>query len=103
MYQNFPLVQESETAMNYSNVEYFVLSIRIEKVSNMPFDSFVQEAVFEKLEMVNSGGDYPNQILMQRAEGYEVNADGKVENVDFDDMLIKKGAGNMYATVENFY
>ena len=51
--------------------------------------------------MVNSGGDYPNRILMQRAEGYEVNADGKVENADFDNMLIKRGAGNMYSTVFN--
>ena len=67
----------------------------------MDFDSFVQEEVFEKLGMVNSGGDYPNQILMQRAEGYEVNADGGVENAGFDNMLMKRGAGNMYSTVED--
>ncbi|MFT5764763.1 MAG: CubicO group peptidase (beta-lactamase class C family), partial [Saprospiraceae bacterium] len=103
MYQSLPLVQESGTAMNYSNMGYFVLSIIIEKVSNLPFDSFVQEEIFEKLGMVNSGGDYPNRILMQRAEGYEVNADGKVENADFDNMLIKRGAGNMYSTVEDLY
>lgn len=38
---------------------------------------------------------------MQRADGYEVNADGKVENAAFDNMLIKRGAGNMYSTVED--
>ena len=42
--------------------------------------------------MVNSGGDYSNQILMHRVEGYEVNADGKIENTNFDNMLIKTGA-----------
>ena len=101
VYQTLPLVQESGTTMNYSNIGYFVLSMLIEKVSNMPFDSFVKKEVFEKLGMVNSGGDYPNRILMQRAEGYEVNADGKVENTNFDNMLIKRGAGNMYSTVED--
>ena len=103
IYQTLPLAQESGTNMNYSNIGYFVLSMLIEKVSNMPFDSFVQKEIFEKLGMVNSGGDYPNQILMQRAEGYEVTADGNIENVDFDNMLTKRGAGNMYSTVEDLY
>jgi CubicO group peptidase (beta-lactamase class C family) len=71
----------------------------VEEVSDKSFDTFVQDEVFEKLGMINSGGDYPNQLLMQRAEGYEVNIDGNVENVDFDNMLIKRGAGNMYSTV----
>jgi CubicO group peptidase (beta-lactamase class C family) len=103
VYQTLPLVQESGTTMNYSNIGYFVLSILIEKVSNMPFDSFVQKEVFEKLGMVNSGGDYPNQILMQRAEGYEIRTDGNVVNADFDNMLTKRGAGNMYSTVEDLF
>jgi CubicO group peptidase (beta-lactamase class C family) len=103
VYQTLPLVQESGTTMNYSNIGYFVLSMLIEKVSNMPFDSFVQKEVFEKLGMVNSGGDDPNQVLMQRAEGYEVDADGKVVNTNFDNMLTKRGAGNMYATVEDLF
>ncbi|MFT4524979.1 MAG: CubicO group peptidase (beta-lactamase class C family) [Bacteroidia bacterium] len=103
VYQTLPLVQESGTSMNYSNIGYFVLSMLIEKVSNMPFDSFVQKEVFEKVGMVNSGGDYPNQILMHRAEGYEITTDGNVVNADFDNMLIKRGAGNMYSTVEDLY
>ncbi len=94
IYQSLPLVHKSGTAMNYNNTGYFVLSIIIEKVSYLPLDSFVQEEIFEKLGMFNSGGDYPNRILMQRAEGYEVNADGKVENAEFDNMLIKRVAGN---------
>lgn len=56
VYQTLPLVQESGTIMNYSNIGYFVLSILIEKVSKMSFDSFVHKEVFEKLGMVNSGG-----------------------------------------------
>lgn len=53
--------------------------------------------------MVNSGGDYSNQILMLRAEGYEVNTDVKIENTNSDNMLIKRGAGNKYATVANLF
>lgn len=101
IYQNLPLMQESGVAMNYSNIGYFVLSMLVEEVSNKSFDTFVQEEVFEKLGMVNSGGDYPNQILMHRAEGYEVNVDGSLKNADFDNMLTKRGAGNMYSTVED--
>jgi len=101
IYKNHPLANVSGTTMNYSNMGYFVLSILIEKVSNMPFDSFVQKEIFEKLGMINSGGDFPNRILIRRAKGYEVKGDGKVENADFDNMLIKRGAGNMYSTVED--
>ena len=101
IYQNVPLVQAPGANMNYSNIGYFTLSMLIEKVSKMPFDSFLQEEVFEKLGMVNSGGDYLIEILMHRAEGYEVNVNGKVENAAFDNMLMKRGAGNMYSTVED--
>jgi len=101
MYQQLPLVEEPGAAFHYSNIGYFVLSILIEKISKMPYDSFVQEAIFKKLRMLNSGADHPHEILLHRAAGYEVNADGVVENAGFDDMLMNRGAGNLYSTVDD--
>jgi CubicO group peptidase (beta-lactamase class C family) len=101
LYQKLPLIQEPGAAFHYSNIGYFVLSILIEKISNVSYDSFIKDAIFEKLGMLNTGVDYPNQILKHRAEAYEVKADGVVENADFENMLMKRGAGNLYSTIDD--
>jgi CubicO group peptidase (beta-lactamase class C family) len=99
VFKKLPLVSSSGQNFHYSGIGYVVLTILIEKVSNTPYDIFVQEEIFKKLQMVNSGGDDPNKLIPYRADGYKVNTEGVVENADFNYMPAKRGAGNMISTV----
>lgn len=44
-----------DTAFEYSNSSYFLLSIIVEKVSGQSYSDFIKENIFEPLEMTNSG------------------------------------------------
>ncbi len=84
---------------HYSGIGYVVLSNLIENVTNKTYELFVEEEIFKKLRMTNSGGDDPIELILNRADGYKVGADGVVRNADFNYMPNKRGAGNMISTV----
>ncbi|OZV70091.1 serine hydrolase domain-containing protein [Winogradskyella aurantia] len=99
IFKKLPLVNSSGNNFHYSGIGYVVLTILIEKVSNTPYDIFVQEEIFKKLQMINSEGDDPNKLVLNRADGYKINSEGVVENADFNYMPAKRGAGDMISTV----
>ena len=98
VFKKLPLINSSGNNFHYSGIGYVVLTILIEKVSDTPYDIFVQEEIFNKLHMINSGGDDPNKLVLNRADGYKINSEGVVENADFNYMPAKRGAGNMIST-----
>ncbi len=98
-FKKLPLVNISGKNFHYSGIGYVVLTILIEKVTNTSYDAFVEEEIFKKLQMANSGGDDPNQLVPNRADGYKVTSEGVVENADFNYMPNSRGAGNMISTV----
>lgn len=100
-YQNMPLIDIPGKNFHYSNIGYFALSVLAEQVTGLPFDAYLEQEILRKLEMEDSGGDDPLKILSHKAKGYALADDGTLINAPFDNMLTKRGAGNMYATVED--
>lgn len=98
-FKKLPLANIPGSKFHYSGIGYIVLTILIEKVSNSPYEIFVEEEIFKKLRMTNSAGDDPNQLTLNRADGYKISSDGVVTNADFNYMPNKRGAGNMISTV----
>lgn len=84
----------------YSNSGYVVLGAVIEKVSGKPYEQFLKEAIFEPLEMRDTGYDHHDQILVNRASGYD-ERNGRLENAAFIDMSIPFAAGGLYSTIED--
>lgn len=61
----------------YSNSGYYLLSEIVSRVSGMSFQDFVQQRIFNPLEMTNSYvQDNYRQVLPGRAYAYSKNADG---------------------------
>lgn len=87
---------------NYSNSGYFLLGVLIEKLSGKTYEAMLEENIFSKLGMKDSGFDHHSDILKNRATGYENNGNGFI-NSPFLDMSIPYAAGSLYATVEDLY
>ena len=85
---------------NYSNSGYAVLTKIIETVSDLSYADYLQQHIFEPLEMTNSGYDRAQTILPNRAAGYTFTGES-YQNVDFIDMSLPSGAGGLYSTVED--
>ena len=87
---------------NYSNSGYFLLGVIIEKVSGKTYEAMLQENIFTPLNMNDSGYDHHDQILKNRATGYE-KMGAEYVNSRYIDMSIPYAAGSLYSTVEDLY
>src|SRR5215469_434048 len=97
-----PLDFTPGTNWSYSNTDYILLGMIVEKVSGQSYADFLKANIFEPLGMKDSGYDRAGDILKQRASGYQI-LHGHVANADFIDMSVPFSAGGIYSTVEDMY
>ncbi|MGL1893969.1 MAG: beta-lactamase family protein [Spirochaetaceae bacterium] len=85
---------------SYSNSGYIVLGYIIEKVSNKKYEDYLNEHIFKKIGMKNTGYDHNKEIIKNRATGYYFNG---TQNADYIHMSVPHAAGALYSTVEDLY
>ena len=84
----------------YSNSAYILLGQIVERASGQDYEAFLREAIFQPLEMKDSGYDHNRTILPRRAAGYVKTPSG-LENAPYIDMSWPYSAGALYSTVED--
>jgi CubicO group peptidase (beta-lactamase class C family) len=78
----------------YSDNGYIILGYIIEKVANQPYETFLQQRVFEPLGMRNSGYDDNNVAVGYRTIGIKGPA---------LDLLFRYSASGLYSSVDDLY
>ena len=101
-FSNKDLEFEPGERFNYSNSGYFLLGVIIETLSGKTYEQMLHDKIFKPLNMNDTGYDNHDDILKNRATGYEKEA-GKLINSKYLDMSIPYAAGSMYSTVEDLY
>lgn len=99
-FKDMPLEFTPGEKFAYSNSGYVVLGAVIEKASGKPYEQFLKEAIFEPLGMRDTGYDHHDQVLANRASGYD-KRDGRLQNAAFIDMSLPFAAGGLYSTIED--
>ena len=87
---------------SYSNSGYFLLGVIAEKLTGKTYEQLLHDNIFTPVGMNDTGYDNHEDILKNRATGYEKNEYGYV-NSNYLDMSIPYAAGSMYSTVEDLY
>jgi len=100
--QTQELAFEPGTAFYYSVSGYLMLQYIIETVSGLDYETFMKKYFFDKLDMKNTGFEFCERVIKNKAYGYKLN-NGKVETSDFIDMRIAGGGGGMYSTLKDLY
>ena len=100
-FKNKPLDFKPGEKFKYSNSGYIVLGQIIETASGKSYASFLKEAIFDPLQMHDSGYDNAAQILKHRASGYTRLLGIAPANAMYIDMSIPHAAGALYSTVED--
>lgn len=88
----------------YSNTNYFLLGLIIEKVSGESFENYVRKHLLNPARMNNTGIVRYDTVLQNRAGGYKITPNG-IENA-FNEAYrsdLMFGCGSMYSTVEDMY
>ena len=90
--------------IDYSNSNYFLLALIVEKVSGESFENYLSRHILNVVDMPNTGVDRYDTILSHRAKGYIV-SQNKFTNA-FDNNYtwdLMFGCGSIYSTVEDLY
>jgi CubicO group peptidase (beta-lactamase class C family) len=98
----------------YSNSGYIVLALIIQRLTGQPFESVLQERVFARAGLRDTGCDANRMLLAGRASGYVAltpipatppgtppplpTTSAAIRNADFTDMSVPLGAGSLFTT-----
>ena len=85
----------------YNNSGYVILGYIIEKVTGQPYANFVEEQIFNKLEMTDSQYASQREVIKNRASGYQ-NNDGYVNRMDFS-LTLAYSTGAIMSTVSDMF
>jgi CubicO group peptidase (beta-lactamase class C family) len=96
-FRDRPLEFVPGSEMRYSNSGYVLLGAIIEKVGGTSYEKFVNDNIFMRLGMHDSGYDSNQAIIVRRAAGYGPSPDGPV-NARYVDMSVPYAAGALYST-----
>ena len=91
---NFP----PGTDYEYTNSDYLLLGLIVERVSGMPLASFAEEHIFRPLEMMNSQFRGKIEMLKDRAEGYGERG-GQFRRIG--SILLGAGDGGVYTSLDD--
>ncbi len=103
-FKNLPYDFRPGGTYTYSNSGYILLGYIIENVSKMSYKQYLQENIFNKLSMDDTGYDDHLQLIKSRASGYSLKGEERIlSNCDFIDMTVPYAAGALYSTVEDLH
>jgi CubicO group peptidase (beta-lactamase class C family) len=96
---NKPLGFQPGTKFEYSNINYMLLSIVIERISGQPFCQFIHNRIFHPLQLEQTGCPW-NARVANSAQGYHPSPQGPVAFED-NDLASLAGAGSLYSSADD--
>jgi len=103
-----PLASQPGSQWRYS-IATDVLGLLIQRVSGVEFDHFLQERIFEPLEMSDTSFHVPSEKQSRLADSYLLDSEGKLQVVDAarTSRVLKRpdlfsGGGGLVSTAEDY-
>jgi CubicO group peptidase (beta-lactamase class C family) len=100
LFKNEPMQFAPGEQWRYNNSGYILLGAIIEKVSGKKYADFVQERIFTPLGMTHTRYDFTEEIVAQRAAGYD-RAGDRIGNARYLSMTQPHAAGALMSTVDD--
>lgn len=103
-FANLPLEFSPGSKQSYSNSNYNLLALILEKVSGERYENYLRRHIFEPAGMQDSGvDDDASHLIPYAASGYNPAGVSGFENASYLDWSNKTGNGNLYSTVDDLY
>lgn len=96
-----PLSFPPGSKYRYTNSEFVLLGLIIERVSGKPYETYIRETLLEPLHLEHTGVTHAQALMPDRAHGYMKGDDGGWENAFYIDPSMLYAAGSMYSTVDD--
>lgn len=95
-----PLNAKPGEVFEYSNTNYIILGMIIEKASGKTYEQFLNERIIKPLKLKNTGVDHGKERLKLSALGYTIK-DDKVVPAEVASMMVPYAAGALYSTTHD--
>ena len=82
----------------YSNTGYFILSMIVERIDQMPLGEILKTRIFDPVGMASTRMADPEAIIKNRAEGYWIDKRGELINRNATETSSTLGAGGLLST-----
>ncbi|NNE26168.1 MAG: serine hydrolase [Saprospiraceae bacterium] len=93
---------EPGSKFSYSNSGYFLLGVLLEESTGKSYENLLHERILDPLNMHDSGYNNHEDILSNRAAGYEKRGRSYI-NAPYLDMSLPYAAGSMYSSANDLY
>jgi CubicO group peptidase (beta-lactamase class C family) len=90
------------TRTSYSNTNYQVLALLVDRHSGTTYDDYLKTLFFDPLGMTRTRADLGDAIVPGRARGYHWRAAG-IANADYVEMRLHRGNGGLLSTAEDLF
>jgi len=95
---------EPGTEFDYSNTNYFLAGLIIERITGEPYDSVLRRKILDPLDMKDTGAFDDLKLVRRRAYGYEKAPDDTYEPTKFSSTSPKSvPSGGLYSTARDMY
>jgi CubicO group peptidase (beta-lactamase class C family) len=96
---NKPLSFQPGTKFEYTNINYMLLSMVVERASGQPFCQFLSDHIFHPLHLKQTGCAW-NPHITHSTQGYHPSPQGPVAFED-KDLASLAGAGSLYSSADD--
>ena len=100
LFRDKPLDFAPDSSWAYSNSNYFLLGLIVEKASGQAYADFLKANILLPLHLDDTGYDLNATVLPHRALGYTPGTQG-LDNAGYVDMSTPYAAGAMYSTTHD--
>jgi CubicO group peptidase (beta-lactamase class C family) len=90
------------TRTDYSNTNYQLLALLVDRFSGARYDAYLRSLVFAPLGMARTGPDVGEAVIPDRARGYRRRGGG-IANADFVEMRLHRGSGGLLSTTGDLF
>lgn len=94
---------EPGSRFSYSNSNYFMLGLIIEKVTGRSYGRVLQEQIVDSAGLGDTGYRFNRLVIDQMATGYERLPNGVFERAPYQNPTTGYAASGIYSTVEDLY
>jgi CubicO group peptidase (beta-lactamase class C family) len=98
LYNTIELSFKPGTKYEYSNLNYQLCAIVIERVSGLSYIDYMNQFIFIPLGMSQSGIQRTNDLIEHRATGYDIE-DGKLSPSPKNYLAYAMGGGDIYSNI----
>ena len=98
-FKNEPMDFDPGEKYLYNNSGYFILGYIVEKVSGISYPKFIQERIFDAIDMKSSYYGSHKKLIKNRASGYQKGAE--FSNAQYISLTLPYAAGSIMSNVDD--